>query len=89
MTDRPNLADRLPEPEDGATLVVENHFREFTPIIRDDQSAKEGDCDATGGERWFVATDEPEAPETWRDILVEAVRVHSLTTLAEFEPANG
>jgi hypothetical protein len=78
---RPNLADTVPEPEDGTVLVLENDFREFTPIIRDDEAASDAGYDPKA--RWFIATDNPEEAETWREIVMGSIRLHSLTEIAK------
>lgn len=83
MTDKPNLADTMAEPDDGTTLLLENGFEEFTPIRRDDTSAEMAEYDVAGGERWFIATDEPDGAETWHDIVAGAVRIHAVTMIAQ------
>jgi hypothetical protein len=87
MTNRSNLAATVAEPDDGTTLLIENVFEEFTPIRRDDDGAEMAEYDVAAGQRWFVATSEPEGAETWHGILDGAVRIHFLTVFAELEKA--
>jgi hypothetical protein len=54
--DEQTVAERLPEPPDGARLVVDNGDGEYKVIWRDDEEA--GTFDSHAEDRWFSDPDE-------------------------------
>jgi hypothetical protein len=73
IDDQPNIADVLPEPEDG-TYLARDESDAMTVIWRDDAEAKARSDHAE--ERWFDGRDHD--PLSWPAILRYAVEVYAV-----------
>lgn len=84
MKNETNIADIMPEPDNGTRLVRIEYDGKPTVIWRDDAVATRQHPD----ERWVYDLDTD--PMDWREILRYATQVYSISEmpLAELPPAN-
>jgi hypothetical protein len=75
MSDRPNLADRIPEPPDGTLLILQDGERVHRVVLRADAEARQ--TSDFEDERWFDATDMETDPLAWREALKYATKVYA------------
>jgi hypothetical protein len=78
MTDKPNLADRIPEPPDN-TLLVLKLGDEYQVIQRGDEAARE--FSEHEDERWFDMGDGDSDALAWREALKYATKVYACGAL--------
>jgi hypothetical protein len=68
-----NIADQMPEPQNGTWLVCAEHHHAPRVIWRDDDNSHSGFDD----ERWFK--DNNSDPMSWHEILKHADDVYGVT----------
>jgi hypothetical protein len=79
MSDRPNLADQLPEPPD-TTLLVLKIGEEYQVVQRRDATAHE--LSEHDDDRWFDMGDMDSDGLAWREALKYATKVCACVVLA-------
>ncbi len=89
MADRVFLCDVLPEPDDGATIILTGPLICGHLIIRrNDALAQQGGY--PDGERWFDCDVSRNRPLTWVSYTTYATKAYALgELLAEVEPRHG